>query len=48
MDGVSHDDLMRLHTDHGLANIAIIRHIALNLIRAIKDEASLKIRRNTD
>jgi hypothetical protein len=25
MDGVSHDDLMRLRTDHGSANIAIIR-----------------------
>lgn len=44
MVGVSHDDLMRLRTDHGSANIAIIRHTALNLIRAIKDEAGLKVR----
>ena len=34
MGDVSHDDLMRLRMDHGSANIA----------RAIKDEASLKIR----
>jgi hypothetical protein len=44
MDGVSHDDLMRLRTDRGSANIVIIRHTSLNLIRAIKDEAGLKIR----
>ena len=47
MDVGSHDDLMRPRTDHGPANLAIIRHTALNLIRAIKDKASLKIRRNT-
>jgi hypothetical protein len=41
MYGVSHDDLMRLHTDHGSANIA-------SSARAIKDEASLKIRGKTD
>jgi hypothetical protein len=43
MYGVSRDDLMRLRTDHGSANIAILRHAALNLIPAIKDEAGLKI-----
>ncbi len=43
MDVVSHDDLMRLRTDHCPANMAIIRHTVLNLIRAIKDKASLKI-----
>ena len=47
MDAVSHDDIMRLRTDHGRANMAIIRHTALNLIRAIRDKASLKIRRKT-
>ena len=47
MDVVFHDDLMRLRTGHGPANMATIRHAALNLIRAIPDKASLKIRRKT-
>lgn len=47
MDVVFHDDLMRLRTEHGSANMATIRHAALNLIRAIPDKASLKIRRKT-
>ena len=32
MDVVFHDDLMRLRTGHGPANMATIRHAALNLI----------------
>lgn len=47
MDVVFHDDLMRLRTGHGPANMATIRHAALNLIRAIPDKASLKVRRKT-
>jgi predicted transposase YbfD/YdcC len=47
MDVVFHDDLMRLRTEHGPANMATLRHVALNLIRAIPDKASLKIRRKT-
>ena len=47
MDVVSRDDLMRLRTEHGPANMATIRHAALNLIRAIPDKASLKVRRKT-
>ena len=47
MDVVFHDDLMRLRTEHGPANMATIRHAALNLIRAIPDKASLKVRRKT-
>lgn len=47
MDVVFHDDLMRLRTHHGPANMATIRHAALNLIRAIPDKASLKVRRKT-
>lgn len=47
MDVVFHDDLMRLRTDHGPANMATIRHAALNLIRAVPDTASLKVRRKT-
>jgi predicted transposase YbfD/YdcC len=47
MDVVFHDDLMRLRTNNGPANMATIRHISLNLIRNINDKASLKVRRKT-
>lgn len=47
LDVVFHDDLMRLRTEHGPANMAIIKHTALNLIRAIPDKASLAVRRKT-
>jgi predicted transposase YbfD/YdcC len=47
MDVVFQDDLMRLRTEHGPANMATIRHTALNLVRAIPDKASLKVRRKT-
>lgn len=47
MDVVFRDDLMRLRTGNGPANMAAVRHISLNLIRTIKDKASLKVRRKT-
>jgi predicted transposase YbfD/YdcC len=47
MDVVYHDDLMRLRTDNGPANMAVVRHAALNLTKAVPDKASLKIRRKT-
>lgn len=47
MDVVFHDDLMRLRTANGPANMAAFRHISLNLIRDIKDTASIKTRRKT-
>lgn len=47
MDVVFHDDLMRLRTGHGPANMATIRHAALNIVKAIPDKASLKLRRKT-
>ena len=47
MDVVFHDDLMRLRTEHGPANMATIKHAALNLVRAIPDKASLAVRRKT-
>ena len=47
LDVVFHDDLMRLRTDSGPANMATIRHAALNLIKDIPDKASLKVRRKT-
>lgn len=45
MDVIFHHDLMRLRTENGPANMATVRHGALNLVRAIPDEASLKVRR---
>ncbi len=47
MDVVFHDDLMRLRTANGPANMAAMRHAALNIIKAIPDKASLKVRRKT-
>ena len=47
MDVVFHDDLMRLRTENGPANMAAIRHAALNIIKQINDKASIKVRRKT-
>lgn len=47
MDVVFHDDLVRLRTENGPANMAAVRHMSLNLIRQINDKASLKVRRKT-
>jgi hypothetical protein len=47
LDVVFHDDLMRLRTENGPANMATIRHAALNLIKDIPDKASLKIKKKT-
>lgn len=47
LDVVFHDDLMRLRTENGPANMATIKHVALNLITQIPDKASLKIRKKT-
>ncbi len=45
LDVVFHDDLMRLRTDHGPKNMATIKHMAMNLIRAAPGKDSLKVRR---
>ena len=47
MDVVFHDDLMRLRTENGPANMAAVKHMCLNLIQAVPDNASLKVRRKT-
>ena len=47
MDVVFHDDLMRLRTGNGPANMALIRHAALNIFKLIRDKASMKVRRKT-
>ena len=45
MDVVFHDDLARLRTGHGPENMAIVRHMAINLVRQATPTASLKNRR---
>ena len=47
MDVVFHDDLMRLRTENGPANMATFRHAAINIIKQINDKASFKVRRKT-
>ena len=47
LDVVFHDDLMRLRTENGPANMAVVRHMIVNLIKEIPDNASLKTRRKT-
>jgi predicted transposase YbfD/YdcC len=46
-DVVFHDDLMRLRTENGPANMAVLTHFILNLVKKIPDKASLKTRRKT-
>lgn len=53
LDVVFHDDLARLRTGHGPANMAVIKHMALNLLKQATPTTSLKNRRkragwNTD
>ena len=45
MDVVFHDDLMRLRTEHGPANMATVRHMALNLLQAVPGKKSLAVKR---
>lgn len=45
LDVVFHDDLARLRSDNGPHNMALVRHIAMNLVRNPKDKHSLKVRR---
>lgn len=45
LDVVFHDDLARLRTGHAPQNMAIVKHMAMNLIRHPKDKHSLKNRR---
>jgi predicted transposase YbfD/YdcC len=45
LDVVFHDDLVRLRTGNGPRNMAVIRHMNMNLIRAKDDRHSLKTRR---
>jgi predicted transposase YbfD/YdcC len=45
LDVVFHDDLARLRTGYGPQNMAIVKHMAMNLVRKPKDKHSLKVRR---
>ena len=45
LDVVFHDDLPRLRTGFGPQNMAVVKHMAMNLVRNPKDNHSLKVRR---
>lgn len=45
LDVVFGDDQARVRTGHGAKNMAIVRHFAINLVRALDDKKSLKLRR---
>jgi predicted transposase YbfD/YdcC len=39
------DDQSRLRTGHGARNMAVVRHFAINLVRAVQDKRSIRLRR---
>jgi predicted transposase YbfD/YdcC len=45
LDVVFGDDQSRLRKGHGARNMAVVRHFAINLLRAARDKRSLKLRR---
>lgn len=45
LDVVFHDDLARLRTGAGPQNMAVVKHIAMNMVRNPTDKHSLKVRR---
>jgi predicted transposase YbfD/YdcC len=45
LDVVFHDDLARLRSHNGPQNMAVVKHMAMNLVRHPKDKHSLKARR---
>jgi len=45
LDVVFHDDLARLRSGSGPENMAVVKHMAMNLLRSPKDRHSLKSRR---
>ena len=45
LDVVFHDDLARLRSLNGPQNMALVKHMAMNLVRNPKDKHSLKVRR---
>ena len=45
LDVTFNDDQSRLRKGFGAANMAVVRHFALNLVRAAKDRKSVRLRR---
>jgi predicted transposase YbfD/YdcC len=45
LDVVFREDLSRLRKGNGAANMAVVRHFAVNLVRTVQDKRSLKVRR---
>lgn len=45
LDVVFNEDQARLRTGHGAKNMAVVRHFAINLVRAMADKKSIKLRR---
>jgi predicted transposase YbfD/YdcC len=45
LDVVFRDDLARLRTGHGPENMAVVKHMAMNLLRRAEPTVSLKNRR---
>ena len=45
LDVIFKEDLSRLRKGHGARNMAVVRHFALNLVRATDDKRSIKRRR---
>jgi predicted transposase YbfD/YdcC len=45
LDVVFKEDQSRLRKGHGAKNMAVVRHFAINLVRAAKDKRSIKLRR---
>jgi predicted transposase YbfD/YdcC len=45
LDVIFKEDLSRLRKGHGARNMAVVRHFALNLVRAAADKRSIKRRR---
>ena len=46
LDVTSGDDRARSRTGHGPANTATVRYFAFNILKAVNDTRSLKLRRN--
>ncbi len=45
LDVVFREDAAKSRTGHGPANMAVVRHFAFNLLRAVQDSRSIKLRR---
>ncbi len=45
LDVTFKEDQSRLRKGHGARNMAVVRHFAINLVRAAKDKKSIKLRR---